>query len=117
MEFTLLFIELFFWILYLIAPLIIFMFIVIMILGQVVSNMEKWDRFDGMYWALITATTVGYGDIRPLKKTSKVLSVLIALIGMVFTGIIISAALNSASIALEKHANEEIIERMKVQVN
>lgn len=113
MEFTVSFIQLFFWSIYLIAPLLIFFSVVIIVLGQIVCHLEKWEKFDGLYWSFITATTVGYGDIRPLKKVSKTLSVLIALVGVMFTGIIIAVTLNTASVAIEKHGDIQIIEKMK----
>ena len=113
MEFTVTFIRLFFWSIYLVLPLLIFLSFTIIILGQLVGRIEKWNMFDGLYWSFITATTVGYGDIRPLKKISKTLSVLIALVGLMFTGIIIAVTLNTASVALEKHVDESVIEKMK----
>ncbi len=115
MEFTLTFLKLFFWSIYLVAPLLAFLSIVIITLGQIVGRIEKWSMFDGVYWAFITATTVGYGDIRPLKKTSKTLSILIALVGVMFTGIIIAVTLNTASVALEKHVDPNVIEQMKTE--
>lgn len=113
MDFTLAFITLFFWIIYLVAPLLVFLVMIIMMLGHIVAVIEKWPKFDGLYWAFITATTVGYGDFRPLKKKSKVFSVLIALVGMVFTGIIISVAIKTTSIVVEKHADKGVIEKIK----
>ncbi len=95
MAFTIIFIELFFLFIYLVAPLLILFTLLIIALGQIVSSVEEWKRFDGLYWSLITATTVGYGDIRPLKKTSKVISVIIALLGLMLTGIIISVTLHA----------------------
>jgi voltage-gated potassium channel Kch len=113
MDFTITFIRLFFWSIYLVAPLLLFLSAVIIILGQIVCRIECWKKFDGLYWSFITATTVGYGDIRPVRKASKVLSVLIALVGVVFTGVIIAVAVNTASVALDKHADKEIIRQMK----
>ncbi len=113
MDFTITFIKLFFWVIYLVAPLLFFLSLVIIVLGQIVCRVEKWEKFDGLYWSFITATTVGYGDIRPMKKVSKALSVLIALVGMMFTGIIIAVTLNTASVAVEKHADMQVIEKMK----
>lgn len=113
MEFTFTFIELTFWSLCLIAPLLGFLCFVIIVLGQIVCSIEKWRKFDGLYLSFITATTVGYGDIRSLKKVSKSLSVVIALVGMIFTGVIIAVALNTASIAHEKHGDLRTIVYMR----
>lgn len=97
MQFTFHFIKYFYYGLGLAAPLLIFLALLIVVLGQVVGQRESWSRFDSLYWSFITATTVGYGDIRPLLKLSKTFSVLIAITGMVFTGIIVALAINAAS--------------------
>ena len=52
--------------------------LLITLLGQTVGFRESWGRFDSLYRAFITATRVGYGDIRPVARLSRVLSVLIA---------------------------------------
>jgi len=98
-EFTFQFIKYFYYGLDLAAPLLIFLALLIVLLGQVVGQRESWSRFDSLYWSFITATTVGYGDIRPLQKLSKTISILIALTGMIFTGIIVALAINAASIS------------------
>ena len=97
MEFTLFFLKLFIYGLSLATPLLVSLIIIIILLGLVVGFRESWNRFDALYWAFITTTTVGYGDIRPMAKLSKVLSVLIALTGMIFTGIIVALAIHAAA--------------------
>jgi voltage-gated potassium channel len=56
---------------------------IITLLGQAVRKQEGWSRFEGLYWSFITATTVGYGDIRPVKRQSRLLAILIAFLGLV----------------------------------
>ena len=107
MQFTLQFIKYFYHGLVLAAPLLIFLALLIVAMGQVVGQRESWSRFDSLYWSFITATTVGYGDIRPLHKLSKTISILIALTGMIFTGIIVALAINAASISFSS-ANEGV---------
>jgi len=113
MEFTISFIQHFFVSLQLVSPLLLSLSIFVILLGQIVGKIEKWDKFNGLYWSLITATTVGYGDVRPTKRRSKILSIVIALVGLVLTGIIIAVALNSVSTTLEQHANQHVIEKLK----
>ncbi len=98
MEITFRFVRIFFYGLELASPLLLSLALLITLLGQIVGFRESWGRFDSLYWAFITATTVGYGDIRPVARLSKILSVLIALTGIIFTGIIVALAINAATI-------------------
>lgn len=102
MEFTLVFLKLFIYGLSLAAPLLIALAIFITLLGQVVGFRESWTKFDALYWSFITATTVGYGDIRPMARLSKALSIFIALIGMLFTGIMVALAIHAATESFKK---------------
>jgi len=113
MEFTFAFLKVLFWSIYLIAPLLVFLGGTVIVFGQIVTHIEKWNKFDGLYWSMITATTVGYGDIRPIKKVSKMFSVLIAFVGMIFTGIIIALAFNSVTITFDQYVDKSAIEEIR----
>lgn len=116
MEFTLTFLKIFSWAVYFMSPLLVLFALLIVALGQIVTRIEQWKKFDGLYWSFITATTVGYGDIRPTKKISKSISIVIALIGMMFTGLIIAITLTSATSAFEKHIDPSVIEKIKTDL-
>ena len=89
-------------------PILGFLALIIAFLGLVVGMLESWTHFDSVYWAFITATTVGYGDIRPIQGFSKILSILIALIGVTFTGILVALAINAATLSFDElHLQEE----------
>lgn len=103
MTFTLTFLKFFIIALQLLMPLLLIFILLIVVLGQIVARLECWSRFDGLYWAFITATTVGYGDIKPQRKLSRILAVCIALLGILFTGIILAAAINCVGTAFELH--------------
>ena len=47
---------------------------------------------NSMYLSFITAFTIGYGDITPVTIIGRVLSVIIGLIGIIFTGLVIAIA-------------------------
>jgi len=86
--------------LWLTFPLLLSLAAVITLLGQTVGRTEGWSRFDSFYWSFITATTVGYGDIRPVKRRSRILAILIAFLGLVLTGIVIAVVVRAGSLAL-----------------
>lgn len=113
MDFTFTFIRLFFWAIYLAGPLLLFLVLVIVALGQWVGRLEKWRSFDALYWAFITATTVGYGDIRPIRRSSRILSVAIALTGILFTGILVAMALQTATMAFGEHVDMGVVKEIK----
>lgn len=79
-----------------------FVVLLLMIIASVlmynVENPVQPEKFNnalsGLWWAVATLTTVGYGDIYPITAAGKVLSAIIALLGIglvaVPTGIITS---------------------------
>lgn len=84
-------------------PLLLSLAVVVAVLGQIVGKKEGWSPLDGLYWSFITATTVGYGDLRPTKRSSRIIAIVIALVGLVLTGILVAVAVHSATLALAAH--------------
>jgi voltage-gated potassium channel len=99
LDFTLTFIEVFGYVAFIALPLLVTLSLLVALMGLVVARIESWTPFVGIYWAYITATTVGYGDVRAQHRRSRVLSVLIAFTGILFTGIFVSIAVEAASVA------------------
>lgn len=87
--------------LWLTLPLLLSLAAVIAVLGQIAGRREGWSRFDSFYWSFVTATTVGYGDLRPSHKSSRLIAIGIALIGLTFTGILIAIAVRAGTVALD----------------
>ena len=86
--------------LWLTLPLLVTLAVGVILLGQAVGKQEGWSRFDSFYWSFITATTVGYGDIKPVKIRSRVFAIFIAFLGLTLTGIVIAVAVQAATAAL-----------------
>ena len=84
------FIKIFFTTVFYVSPILVFLVFSISILGLIVGKIEKWHPMDSLYFAFITATTVGYGDFHPESKVSKCLSIFVALTGLVLTGILVA---------------------------
>jgi voltage-gated potassium channel len=113
MDFTVEFFRIFAYITYLIAPILVSLSVVIIGLGQVVGRLEGWNRADALYWSMITATTVGYGDIRPKRHLPRMLSIIIAILGVIFTGILVSIAIESTSQTFKLMTDPEAIDQIK----
>jgi voltage-gated potassium channel len=86
-------------------PLLLSLAAAIILLGQFAGRKEGWSRFDSFYWSFVTATTVGYGDVRPTGRSSKIVAILIAILGLLLSGILIAIAVRAATIAMQTHAN------------
>ena len=101
MSFTLEFIQMFFIALWYATPLIGLLALVIVILGRLIGRREGWSFVDSVYYAFITATTIGYGDFHPRKTFSRYLAVAIGFVGIVLTGIVVALALHAATLAFK----------------
>jgi ABC-type transporter Mla maintaining outer membrane lipid asymmetry permease subunit MlaE len=67
--------------LWLMFPLLFTLLAAITILGQWVGRIEGWSGLDSVYWFFVTATTLGYGDLWPSQRKSKIIAILIAFLG------------------------------------
>ena len=101
MQFTFEFISTFLTGLFYASPILLFLIVLIVVIGQSIGKKEGWNRMDSLYYAFITATTVGYGDYRPIHNFGKMLAIVIALLGLVLTGIIVTIGVKAATMAFE----------------
>ena len=49
---------------------------------------------DGLYWSLITAASIGYGDITPQTSVSRVIAATLGIMGVITIGVIAGLILN-----------------------
>ena len=70
------------------------------------------STFSGMYWAIITMTTVGYGDLYPLTTEGRLIASLCAFIGVLFMALPI--AILGSKVTIEYNLLEE---KMKAEEN
>jgi voltage-gated potassium channel len=83
------------------APLFAGLMSIIAALAIVVGWIEGWSVGDSLYYGFITATTVGYGDLHPTGGIGKFVAVVLALVGLILTGIIVGLAVEAASFTYE----------------
>jgi voltage-gated potassium channel len=55
-----------------------------------------------LYFCAITALTIGYGDVVPTSTLGRIDAVLLGIIGMVFTGLIVAAAVRGVQEAARR---------------
>ncbi len=111
MDFTIQFVLILGTALFQAIPLLSFLILLIIVLGLWIGKTEGWSRSDSIYFAFITATTVGYGDFRPQHTSGKYKAILIALVGLIMTGIIVAIGVKAAEVAFKTlHDVTEIIQ-------
>ena len=70
---------------------------------------------DGFYWALVTVTTVGYGDITPTTHSGKLIASFLILLGL---GLIatITAIVSAKFIQnyVDHHTNDDVLDKLEI---
>ena len=59
--------------------------------GAAFAALERYSLGNGIYWAITTMTTVGYGDITPKTSEGKIIAVVVMLIGIGTATLLIGA--------------------------
>ena len=70
--------------------------------GFLLADLEDLPIGTGLYFAWVTGTTVGYGDLSPTSGASRLLAIIIALIGIPFDGLIAATAIIAARLAIDE---------------
>lgn len=52
--------------------------------GGAFAVIEGLDIFEGMWWAIVTLTTVGYGDVYPVTIEGRIAAAVLMLVGIGF---------------------------------
>ncbi|OPY20584.1 MAG: Voltage-gated potassium channel [Methanomethylovorans sp. PtaU1.Bin093] len=60
----------------------------ILISGIIFGQIEHEDIFDGVWWAITTVTTVGYGDLYPHTTYGRIYAISLMLIGIAFASLL-----------------------------
>ena len=97
-------------ILRIVSPVIGFLLFVILSLGIAISYVEGWTISEGIYFAFVTALTIGYGDLTAKRTLGRIIAILIGFNGIVLTGVIVAVAVQSLRfVLLEVYGNADNI--------
>ena len=64
-------------------------------IAALITHIEKMPFGEALYLSFITGLTIGYGDIVVKTPVGRLLAVLLGLIGIIFTGIMVAAAIRA----------------------
>src|SRR5580704_1545369 len=78
-------------------------------MGDPVETVKRTPSTMGetLYFCAITALTIGYGDVVPTSTVGRIDAILLGLIGMVFTGLFVAAAVRGVQQAADRAAVAE----------
>ena len=86
--------------LYELSGVILILFGVIAVSGALISRFDRLSLEDAIYFAFITAFTVGFGDVAPRSRGARVVTVFLAFFGLIVVGIAVAVAVHALDIAV-----------------
>jgi voltage-gated potassium channel len=75
------------------------------------TSKKPLDAWDGVWWAISTVTTVGYGDEVPHTTAGRAIAIVLMLVGIGFVAIL-TAATAQRFVQAEHRAETEVLERL-----
>ncbi|MEC5384167.1 potassium channel family protein [Uliginosibacterium sp. H3] len=74
-------------------------------LGVLIGRLEGWSILDSLYFAFVTGLTIGYGDFSPHFASTRLLAVLIGLLGVLLTGLVAALGVSSLNFVRDSLAS------------
>ncbi|PID83502.1 hypothetical protein CSB11_00835 [Candidatus Campbellbacteria bacterium] len=87
-------------------------FILILLVGATVfyTTMEGWSVVDSIYFAVMTMSTVGYGDIVPTTDISKIFTIIYTFLSI---GSFVAFTAKTVGIVVEDHHQKQEQKRLR----
>ena len=76
-------------------PVLSSLILIVVGVGVLVGWMEGWGLWRGIYFAFITALTIGYGDLAPSRHVTQALAVLLGFTGVTMTALLAGVAVRA----------------------
>ena len=86
----------------------------IVLKGHIAGKKERRIKSYALYYAFITKKMMGYGDSSSEERLSKTLAIVIALVGIIFTGLVVAVGLHASMHAFDAtHDISQVLEQIK----
>jgi Ion channel len=76
-------------------PVLSGLVVIVVGVGILVGWMEGWGLWKGIYFAFITALTIGYGDLAPTRHLTQALAVMLGFTGVTMTALLAGVAVRA----------------------
>ncbi|WP_421017369.1 ion channel [Furfurilactobacillus cerevisiae] len=89
---------------------------ILLVAASVYATVEKISFGNALWWAITTATTVGYGDISPHTVIGKIVAITLMLIGVGFVGMLTSTLTTYFTKKSQRKtavSNDELLQEIK----
>ncbi|HVY96197.1 MAG TPA: potassium channel family protein [Solirubrobacterales bacterium] len=73
---------------------------------------EPWTAWDGIWWAVTTVTTVGYGGLEPETDSGRIIASAIMLVGIGFVALV-TAFIADRFVASQKETEDQILTELR----
>jgi voltage-gated potassium channel len=99
--------------------LLVLSILVCVIIGLIIVPIEAGaphrkinDTSDGIWWAVQTLTTVGYGDVTPVTELGRVLGIVLLVLGTMMFGVVVATISSSMNRQQEEFYWNRLFERL-----
>jgi hypothetical protein len=79
-------------------PILSVLLVLIVALGLAVGFLEGWSVHESIYFAFVSALTIGYGDLAPKTFAARILAVVIGLCGVLLTALVAAVAVKALAV-------------------
>jgi voltage-gated potassium channel len=79
--------------------------------ASMVDSDDVGSVWDGIWWAFVTVTTVGYGDVIPKSDAGRAIAIVVMLLGIVFFSLLTAAI--AATFVKQDERPEELREELR----
>jgi hypothetical protein len=79
----------------------------IIALGLVVGLREGWSVHESIYFAFVSALTIGYGDLAPHSLLARTLAIVIGVCGVLLTALVAAIAVKALTAATNDRAERD----------